>query len=171
VAKKLSVFDSVKSPALGFINDNDNNVQTHKHINTQNDKNMNEQISMTASEQATKDNNAVVDKYIESQDQKTTSVVIDTPVSTQIIEDTNSQEAKSIGARIQELLAAEPPKPKSEKKRNTRKTPNSKNNVQLTVYVPPESIKQLKVLGAFYDRTTSDLVEEGINWVIKKYKK
>jgi hypothetical protein len=57
-----------------------------------------------------------------------------------------------------------------EEQKNTRKKPNKKGNVQETIYITPDKKRKIAVLTALLDKTKGEVLEEGIDYILDKYK-
>ncbi|MBP2661946.1 MAG: hypothetical protein H6Q69_4978 [Firmicutes bacterium] len=57
-----------------------------------------------------------------------------------------------------------------EEQKNTRKQPNKKGNVQETIYITPDKKRKIAVLTALLDKSKGEVLEEGIDYILDKYK-
>ena len=59
---------------------------------------------------------------------------------------------------------------RTEEQKNTRKQPNKKGNVQETIYITPDKKRKIAVLTALLDKSKGEVLEEGIDYILDKYK-
>ena len=84
-------------------------------------------------------------------------------INTQTHKTTNEQEDKPINDQM-DLPA------KAQDNKSTRKIPNKKGNVQETFYCTPKKKKKIALLATMLDMSKSDLLDEGVDYLLDKYK-